>query len=102
MFVLLQPNPTNLISQLPDDEEEEASSTDIESDSDKPTKSGKNKRNKSKDSSGKSSKGDGVYVPPKLSAVHYDGEDTKAERMRKQLERAKKRALRYFRLTVLG
>lgn len=36
----------------------------------------------------------GIYVPPKLSAVHYDGEDTKAERTRKQMERVRKRALK--------
>lgn len=41
-----------------------------------------------------SAKEGGVYVPPKLSAVHYDGEDTKAERARKQMERARKRALK--------
>ncbi|XP_035772585.1 neuroguidin-like [Anopheles albimanus] len=33
-----------------------------------------------------------VYVPPKLTSMPYE-EDTKAERTRKQLERAKKRAL---------
>ncbi|XP_050088685.1 neuroguidin [Anopheles aquasalis] len=33
-----------------------------------------------------------VYVPPKLTSMPYE-EDTKAERARKQLERAKKRAL---------
>lgn len=64
------------------------SSSDSEAD-EETTKSTKSARNKSKDSS-KS----GVYVPPKLSAVHYDADDTKGERQRKQLERAKKRAFR--------
>lgn len=45
-------------------------------------------KKKSKDSTG-------VYVPPKLSAVHYDGDDTKADRTRKQLDRSRKRALKY-------
>ena len=69
-------------------EDNGSSDDDTESDGDdqKPSK------RKSKDGSSIS----GVYVPPKLSAVHYDGEDTKAERNRKQLERAKKRALRYI------
>jgi len=55
---------------------------------DETTKTTKTNRKKVKDSS-KS----GVYVPPKLSAVRYDDDDTKAERNRKQLERAKKRTL---------
>lgn len=43
----------------------------------------------------KSKEATGVYVAPKLSAVHYDGDDSKAERTRKQMERARKRALKY-------
>ncbi|BES88695.1 Sas10/Utp3/C1D family [Nesidiocoris tenuis] len=34
-----------------------------------------------------------VYIPPKLSAVHYDGDESRAERRRKIIERARKRAL---------
>ncbi|KAJ6647495.1 Neuroguidin-A [Pseudolycoriella hygida] len=74
-------NPSNLMSQLASDTE---SGSDSEDEHDKATKPS---RKKAKDS-GKS----GVYVPPKLSAVHYDHDDTKGERQRKQLERAKKRA----------
>lgn len=73
------------MSQLQSDDEN-SSDSDADSDVTKPTKAN---RRKSKDS-GKSD----IYVPPKLSAVHYDVDDTKAERNRKQLERAKKRALR--------
>lgn len=61
-----------------------------ESDSDEPEQNEKSKKKKSK----ASGSGTGVYVPPKLTAVHYDGEDTKAERARKQMERARKRALK--------
>lgn len=32
-------------------------------------------------------------MPPKLSAVHYDGDETREERTRKQIERARKLAL---------
>lgn len=64
------------------------SSSDSEDDNET-AKTTKGSRKKSKDSS-KST----VYVPPKLSAVHYDADDTKGERQRKQLERAKKRAFR--------
>lgn len=67
---------------------EEDSSSDSD-DANETAKPSKTSRNKSKDSN-KSA----VYVPPKLSAVHYDADDTKGERQRKQLERAKKRAFR--------
>ncbi|KAF6215148.1 hypothetical protein GE061_009899 [Apolygus lucorum] len=40
-----------------------------------------------------SKKKPGIYVPPKLSAVHYDGDDSRAERRKKIIERARKRAL---------
>uniref|UniRef100_A0A182VTE3 Sas10 C-terminal domain-containing protein n=1 Tax=Anopheles minimus TaxID=112268 RepID=A0A182VTE3_9DIPT len=43
------------------------------------------------DGAARRSKSD-VYVPPKLTSMPYE-EDTKADRARKQLERAKKRAL---------
>lgn len=66
-----------------------AESSDESNDSDDDMKkSGKNAKKAD------TAKESGVYVPPKLSAVHYDGEDTKAERARKQLERARKRALK--------
>lgn len=65
-----------------DSEDDEDSSDELEAD----IKTGK----KTKKSKGPT----GVYVAPKLSAVHYDGDDTKAERTRKQLERARKRALK--------
>lgn len=59
-----------------------------ESEADEPKKNAKKGKQGTKENSG-------VYVPPKLSAVHYDGEDSKAERARKQMERARKRALKY-------
>lgn len=66
-----------------------AESSDDSNDSDEEgTKRGKNAKKAS------TAKEGGVYVPPKLSAVHYDGEDSKAERTRKQMERARKRALK--------
>lgn len=34
-----------------------------------------------------------IYVPPKLAAVHYDGDETIAEKMRKAGERARRRAV---------
>lgn len=35
----------------------------------------------------------GIYKPPRLSSVHYDGDETKSEKQARSLERARKRAL---------
>lgn len=95
-----KPNPDNLIAQLGDDvnggddddeadDVEASDSDDSDEDEAKPAKSAAASRKSSKTGAK-----EGKYVPPKLSAVHYDEDDSKAERSRKQLERAKKRALR--------
>lgn len=85
-MLLFQPNLDALTSNMPESgaEDEDDDSDDSESGAEISNKSKK----KSKDTA------TGVYVPPKLSAVHYDGDDSKAERARKQLERARKRALK--------
>lgn len=87
-----QANPNNLVSQTMSDDDSSSDSED-DNETSKPSKAS---RKKSKDSS-KS----GVYVPPKLSAVHYDADDTKGERQRKQLERAKKRAFRLVAIKIV-
>lgn len=78
--ISFKPNPSNMISQIPEQGTESESS---DSDDDVSNKK----------SSSKSDNKSGIYVPPKLTAVHYDGEESKAERDRKLLERARKRAL---------
>lgn len=75
-----------LTSNMPESGAENADSSTDGSDSEADA------TNKSKK---KSKEATGVYVPPKLSAVHYDGDDSKTERARKQMERARKRALKY-------
>lgn len=72
-----------MTSNLPEGDNGDDSS-DSDSDAEAPSKNKK-----------KGKEGTGVYVPPKLSAVHYDGDDSKNERIRKQGERARKRALKY-------
>lgn len=83
---ILQPNLSALTTQI--ETGDTAESSDDESDEETTKSGGKNAKK-----SGSAKEG-GVYVPPKLSAVHYDGEDTKGERTRKQMERARKRALK--------
>ncbi|XP_063963899.1 neuroguidin-like, partial [Lytechinus pictus] len=64
-----KPNPDGLISKLQDEGGEE--------DSDEDEKIEKTKK----------------YVPPKVAAMYYDGDETLKERRERQLEKAKKRAL---------
>ncbi|XP_063984030.1 neuroguidin isoform X2 [Diachasmimorpha longicaudata] len=49
----------------------------------------------SEEDEGKSSKArkTGLYVPPKITAVHYDGDETMMEKLRKAGERARRRAI---------
>ncbi|KAG3260915.1 neuroguidin, transcript variant X3 [Ictidomys tridecemlineatus] len=71
-----KPHPSNMISKLSSEDEEEDETEDGQSEA-----SGK------KSTKGVSKK----YVPPRLVPVHYD--ETEAEREKKRLERAKRRAL---------
>ncbi|XP_036934983.1 neuroguidin [Acanthopagrus latus] len=71
----LRPNPENLISKLSESEESEGEAE---------TKTEK----KAAHSSGRK------YVPPKIAAVHYDGDMTEADRKKAQAERQKRAALR--------
>ena len=71
-FQSFQPNPDNMESAAVDEQsDEEAGET----------------------AAGRAESSDGKYVPPKLTAMHYDGDETRQERERKKQERAKKRAL---------
>ncbi|KAJ1531022.1 hypothetical protein ONE63_005853 [Megalurothrips usitatus] len=69
-------NPDNFANKMGEEDDENSSDSD----------SADEKGNKDKKKSG-------VYVPPKLAAVHYDEEDTPMSRQQKQLERARMRAL---------
>lgn len=85
----IQPNLSSLALQTNTGDEigECRDSSDDESDNGR-----KNLSNNARKSKG--SKEAGIYVPPKLSAVHYDDGDSKAERNRKQIERVRKRTLK--------
>lgn len=82
-----KPNPNNLISQIPEGEH----SNSDESDDNDEDEVNEEKTKKSKDSSSSKSN---VYVPPKLQSVHYDGDESKVDRSKRQVERARKRALK--------
>ncbi|XP_077171177.1 neuroguidin [Paroedura picta] len=69
-----KPNPGNLLSKLSDSEEEESGEGGAKASGKDASKGGSRK-----------------YVPPRLVPVHYD--ETEAEKEKKMLEQAKKRAL---------
>ncbi|XP_018411606.1 PREDICTED: neuroguidin [Nanorana parkeri] len=71
-----KPNPQNLMSKLEESDQEESGKDEDEGGA------GAGKKSQSKGRK---------YVPPRLAPVHYD--DTEAERERRILDRAKKRAL---------
>jgi len=68
-------HPENMISKVEESEESETEDED-------------NKVGSKEDKLKK-----GVYVPPKLAAVHYDGDESWADKQQRVLERARKRAL---------
>nr|CAG4641344.1 EOG090X0IJO [Eulimnadia texana] len=67
-------NPSNLMNKIEDGEESDEESDEGE--------------DKAQDK-----KAAGVYVPPKLSAVHYDGDETAEQRASKSMERKRKQVL---------
>ncbi|KAF0307925.1 Neuroguidin [Amphibalanus amphitrite] len=79
-----RPQPGNLASRL---EGDEASDSDQEADT----------------AAGKPGKGkEGVYVPPKITAVHYDGDETAETRKERRLAAARRRALSSSVMQELG
>lgn len=70
-------DPDHLMAKIDASDESDNDSDDNDNDNEK-----KNKIKKT-----------GVYVPPKLAAVHYDGDETTAEKTQKANERARRRAV---------
>lgn len=71
-------NPDALVAKIENSDEESDSDQDAEMDGLK---------------SSTQSRKSNIYVPPKLAAVHYDGDETVAEKMHKAGERARRRAV---------
>lgn len=91
-------HPENFEDDDDDDEEENSDEDDEDSDEEEEEDDDEeDEDNEDKESSFKKKgtlKGkSGIYVPPKLRPVHYDGDDTQAEKEKKIIERAKKRAM---------
>lgn len=96
--ILYKPNPDNLLTNY-DDEDEFASNNsqsesdieeDDETDIDDEVSVKPHKKSQLTTSTATKS---GIYVPPKIKPVYYDGDDKPADRDKKLIERAKKRAM---------
>ncbi|XP_029159585.1 neuroguidin isoform X2 [Nylanderia fulva] len=72
-------NPDALVGKLDSEDSDSESQEEEEADGFKATTQQSRKSN--------------VYVPPKLAAVHYDGDETMTEKIRKASERARRRAV---------
>lgn len=90
--ILYKPNPEDMLSAAGagdehDDDEQEGDSDSDEDDEDDGAGAAKKPRKAA--TAGKS----GVYVPPRIKPVYYDGDERDADKEKKALERAKKRAI---------
>ncbi|XP_057331747.1 neuroguidin [Microplitis mediator] len=72
-------NPDAFAAKIDEDDEDEDESDDGEEGDAKDTDKKKLKK--------------GVYVPPKIAALHYDGDDTKLDKIRKAEERSRRQAV---------
>ncbi|KAL7740718.1 hypothetical protein ACLKA6_000082 [Drosophila palustris] len=96
--ILYKPNPEDMLSAAgagdeedDDDHDQAGSDSDEEEDEDEDGEAGAGgaKKPRKASTAGKS----GVYVPPRIKPVYYDGDERDADKEKKALERAKKRAI---------
>ncbi|XP_032591577.1 neuroguidin [Drosophila grimshawi] len=96
--ILYKPNPEDMLSTAgaggaEDDDDQAGSGSDEDEDDDDEDEdddeAGAAKKPRKAATAGKS----GVYVPPRIKPVYYDGDERDADKEKKALDRAKKRAI---------
>ncbi|XP_017474694.1 PREDICTED: neuroguidin [Rhagoletis zephyria] len=93
--ILYKPNPDNMLTNAGgeenavDDIEDATENSESESDDEDDEGETGVKKPKKGATAGKS----GIYVPPKIKPVYYDGDEKSADKDKKMIERAKKRAI---------
>ncbi|XP_017154029.1 neuroguidin [Drosophila miranda] len=96
--ILYKPNPDEMMSSAAgadnddedeDDDAQEGSDSDEDEDEEDEAGAGAAKKPRKAATAGKS----GVYVPPRIKPVYYDGDEKDADKEKKALDRAKKRAI---------
>lgn len=92
--ILYKPNPEDMLSAAGADGEANdgdgaASNSDEEEEDDEEEGGGAAKKPRKAATAGKS----GIYVPPRIKPVYYDGDEREADKEKKALDRAKKRAI---------
>lgn len=95
IYFVLQPNPDNMLTNAggdddaDEDDEDESENSASESDGDDEEGEAGVKKPKKGATAGKT----GIYVPPKIKPVYYDGDEKSVDKDKKMIERAKKRAI---------
>lgn len=90
--ILYKPNPEDMLSAAGADNEEDddaEAGSDSDEEEDEDDEAGGAKKPRKAATAGKS----GVYVPPRIKPVYYDGDERDADKEKKALDRAKKRAI---------
>ncbi|KAH8269331.1 hypothetical protein KR018_004617, partial [Drosophila ironensis] len=94
--ILYKPNPEGMMISAGGDGEDAAAGSNSsgdddedDEDEDEEEEAGRAKKPRKADTAGKS----GVYVPPRIRPVFYDGEERNADKEQKAMERVKKRAI---------
>lgn len=93
--ILYKPNPDDMMSSAggagrdEDDGEDDSDEEDEDDDEEDEDEAGAAKMPRKAATAGKS----GVYVPPRIKPVYYDGDERDADKEKKALDRAKKRAI---------
>ncbi|XP_055857063.1 neuroguidin isoform X2 [Episyrphus balteatus] len=88
--ILYKPNPENMLTNY--DEDDSGSNSQSDSEDDDEVDEADEASVKPKKSLTATTKS-GIYVPPKIKPVYYDGDEKPADRDRKLIDRAKKRAM---------
>lgn len=93
--ILYKPNPDNMLTNAggdddaDEDDEDDSENSASESDGDDEEGEAGVKKPKKGATAGKT----GIYVPPKIKPVYYDGDEKSVDKDKKMIERAKKRAI---------
>ncbi|XP_058988113.1 neuroguidin-like [Musca domestica] len=91
--ILYKPNPENMLTNANGDDEDEDDEDDDDSASESEEDADDDVNGVKKPKKGATAGKPGIYVPPKIKPVYYDGDEKPEDKEKKLLERAKKRAI---------
>lgn len=89
----IKPNPDNMLTNAAGDDDDEEEEDDSASESDEDEDDNAEEKGVKKPKKAATAGKPGIYVPPKIKPVYYDGDEKPEDKEKKLLERAKKRAI---------